>query len=94
MSIKRHRPYFYSLIYVNHVFIIIIAAAGPLGTAPRLVATSGEISVSAGADFCVPCVAIGQPAPQFTYVICIVISKYNNWISFSDLPTTYSSTLV
>ncbi|XP_028159942.1 Down syndrome cell adhesion molecule-like protein Dscam2 [Ostrinia furnacalis] len=40
---------------------------GPSNSAPRLVATPSEISVPAGADFCIPCVTTEHPPPHYTW---------------------------
>ncbi|XP_037298698.1 Down syndrome cell adhesion molecule-like protein Dscam2 [Manduca sexta] len=36
-------------------------------TAPRLLPAAAELSVPAGADVCLPCVASDQPAPHYTW---------------------------
>ncbi|XP_072936767.1 cell adhesion molecule Dscam2-like [Epargyreus clarus] len=45
----------------------LVLAATTVNSAPRLVATASEVSVPAGADFCIPCVASEYPAPQYTW---------------------------
>ncbi|XP_059047424.1 cell adhesion molecule Dscam2-like [Achroia grisella] len=42
-------------------------APGPSNSAPRVVASANEVSVAAGADFCIPCVASEYPPPHYTW---------------------------
>lgn len=43
-----------------------VCTATSSSSAPRLVATGGELSVAAGQPACLPCVTSDHPAPQYT----------------------------
>lgn len=45
---------------------VTVCAAGGASSAPRLLATGGELSVQAGHPVCLPCVASDHPPPQYT----------------------------
>lgn len=57
---ESHHPF----VFYSHLPLVEIETPG---SAPRLVATVTEVVVSAGADFCIPCVATDHPPPHYTY---------------------------